>query len=66
MTNNHKLIRRPAVQEKTGLSRSTIYEKMKSGSFPTPVKLGPRAVGWVETEVDAWLEDRIAHHRGLK
>ena len=66
MTNNHKLIRRPAVQEKTGLSRSTIYEKMKSGSFPRPIKLGPRAVGWVETEVDAWLEDRIAHHRGLK
>ena len=61
MTKNYEIKRRPEVEAKTGLSRSTIYEKMKSGSFPKPVKLGPRAVGWLDAEIDAWLEERVAH-----
>ena len=55
-----KIKRRPAVEAKTGLSRSTIYEKIKDGTFPKPVKLGPRAVGWFDSEIDAWLEERLA------
>ena len=48
------------MEAKTGLSRSTIYEKIKDGTFPKPVKLGPRAGGWFDSEIDAWLEERLA------
>jgi len=60
MTKIPKIKRRPEVEAKTGLSRSTIYEKMKNGTFPKPVKLGPRAVGWLEIEIDAWICERIS------
>lgn len=51
-----KLIRLPAVKEITGLSRSTIYA---DPSFPKQVKIGERAVAWVEDEVRGWIESRI-------
>lgn len=44
----------------TGLSRSAIYALMADGQFPTQVNLGPRTVGWVESEVFDWIETRIA------
>lgn len=53
------ILRRPKVEKRTGLSRSTIYLLIKKGTFPKPIKLGERSVGWVEAEVDAWLEGRI-------
>jgi len=53
------ILRRKQVEAQTGLSRSTIYLQIKKGTFPKPIKLGPRAVGWVENEVDAWLSSRI-------
>jgi len=53
------LLRRPKVEARTGYSRSTIYAMMEAGDFPRPVKLGPRAVAWVESEVDAWISARI-------
>lgn len=53
------LIRRPVVQARTGLSRSTIYLRIAEGTFPPPISLGARAVGWVEAEVAAWIADRI-------
>ena len=49
------ILRRPDVQAVTGLSRSTIYKWMNEGSFPKPVKLGPRAVGWREADINDWL-----------
>ena len=52
-----KLIRLPGVKELTGLSRSSIYS---DPSFPKPVKIGPRAVAWVDTEVRDWISARIA------
>ena len=52
----HQILRRPAVEQITGLSRSTIYKWMDEGSFPKAVKLGPRAVGWFQADIDAWLE----------
>jgi prophage regulatory protein len=42
-----------------GLCRASIYNKMADGSFPKPIKLGIHAVGWVESEINAWLEVRI-------
>ena len=42
----------------TGLSRSTIYKWMDKGLFPKAIKLGPRAVGWPEDHVEAWINNR--------
>jgi prophage regulatory protein len=55
-----KLLRLPATMAATGLSRSSIYSKIQSGEFPKPVKLGPKAVGWVEEEVAQYNEAKIA------
>lgn len=57
-TNN--ILRLPQVKARTGLSRSTIYSRVAQGSFPKPVPLGgPRAVGWVEAQVDSWIQRQI-------
>lgn len=58
-----RFLRLPAVKEITGLSRSSIYDRMKDGTFPTTVKLGGRAVGWIEDEVSQWAADRVAEAR---
>ncbi len=57
-----KILRRKQVEHRTGLSRSTIYLRIQEGSFPKPIHLGGlRAVGWLENEVDAWLNDCVAN-----
>ncbi len=57
------ILRLPAVKARTGLSRSTIYLRVSEGRFPKPISLGGRAVGWVETEVDNWLQQQIETSR---
>lgn len=57
------ILRRPEVEARTGLSRSTIYLKVAQGSFPKPINLGPRAVGWVASEIDAWLQQQLSASR---
>jgi len=52
------ILRRKQVELRTGLARSTIYQYIKDGVFPKPVQLGPRAVGWIESEVSAWISAR--------
>lgn len=52
------LLRRPQVEERTGLKRSSIYARMAKGTFPKSVSLG-RAVAWVEAEIEAWIDERI-------
>ena len=59
----HTILRLPNVKASTGLSRSTIYLRMSQGTFPKPVKLGGRAVGWVQTEVQEWLQQQIEASR---
>lgn len=59
----HHILRLRAVKERTGLSRSTIYLRISEGRFPMPVSLGGRAVGWIEAEIQDWLEDRIQESR---
>jgi prophage regulatory protein len=56
-------LRRPQVEAITGLSRSSIYAKMESGSFPQPVKLSTRSVAWIGAEVLAWMDERILSSR---
>ena len=53
-----RILRRPEVEVRTGLSRSTIYEMMAEGTFPRPLRLGKRAVGWTETAIADWLASR--------
>jgi prophage regulatory protein len=55
----HSILRRRQVEARTGLSRSTIYLYIQEGTFPKPINLGTRAVGWLENEIDKWLMDRI-------
>jgi len=61
-----KILRLPAVKDRTGLSRSSVYEKISAGDFPKPVSLGARAVGWLESDVDAWIDDRVAVTRSTQ
>ena len=67
-----KIIRRPKVEERTGLKRSAIYAKFRPNpkrpsdydpTFPKPVRIGKKAVGWVESEIDDWLTAQIAKSR---
>ncbi len=57
------ILRLQSVKARTGLARSTIYLYMSKGTFPKPVSLGPRAVGWVESEIEDWLKQRIEASR---
>jgi prophage regulatory protein len=59
----HKILRLPVVKGRTGLSRSTIYLRMTEGNFPVPVSLGGRAVGWIEAEIEEWLNKKIEASR---
>ena len=51
-----KILRRPVVQEITSLPTSTLYAKIAEGTFPKPLKLGKRSVGWRESDIRAWLD----------
>ena len=57
------ILRLPAVKNRTGLSRSTIYLRISQGKFPKPVSLGGRAVGWIEVEIEDWLNQQISTSR---
>ena len=50
-----RIVRRDEVSKLTGLARATIYKKVKERSFPAPVRLGARSVGWRLTDIDTWL-----------
>ena len=60
MGTSKKFIRLPVVIQLTGYCRSAIYEKMAAGTFPKPVKLGPRAIAWLSSEVESWMDERIS------
>ena len=55
-----QILRLPEVSRQTGLPRSSIYALIAKNEFPSPVKLSQRSVGWVESEITTWIEDRIA------
>ena len=67
MFNNHlqgvnmvqNILRLALVKQRTGLSRSSIYSSIKSGTFPRQITLGPRAVGWLESSIDDWIATRV-------
>lgn len=57
------ILRLPETIKRTGKSRSSIYLDIKSGSFPKPIKLGARSIGFVEQEIDEWIEKKIQNSR---
>lgn len=61
---NHTIYRLPAVINRTGLSRSTVYNLISDGEFPAPVRLGKRSVGWVDEDIDAWIAHKISQSSG--
>jgi prophage regulatory protein len=58
-----QILRLPQVCKVTGLGRSMIYQLESQHLFPSRVRIGLRAVGWVESEVQVWLASRVEHHR---
>jgi prophage regulatory protein len=54
-----RIIRLREVLDTTGLARSTVYKFVSEGTFPKPVSLGDRCVGWVESEVQSWILDKV-------
>lgn len=59
-----KFIRLPEVKNKTGLSRSSIYLRMSNGGFPQSISLGSRAVAWLESDINEWLDKCIVASKG--
>lgn len=57
------ILRLPQVKGRSGLGRASIYAGVKRGTFPAPIKLGERAVGWTASSVDAWILTRIQASR---
>ena len=58
-----RLIRLPEVEHQTSKSQSYIYEEMKTGNFPANVSTGPRTVAWVESEIQAWIQNKVIEAR---
>lgn len=56
-----RILRLPAVLERTGLSRSTLYRKIQEGTFPKQIALGVRTAGWRESAVSTWIQDPISY-----
>lgn len=59
-----RFIKLPPVKQITGMSCSEIYRRIAAGTFPKQIKLGPKSVVWIESEVLAWCDERIAASRG--
>lgn len=58
-----RILRMPEVEARTGLSARMIRRLVAKGSFPRPIRLSRRAVGWLESEVSTWVLERIARSR---
>lgn len=54
-----KILRLPGVLDAVGVKKSTLYEMIRAGKFPAPVRLGLRTVGWHQRDIDAWIEARV-------
>ena len=63
MKSSNRILKLPEVIQITGLARSTIYLWMKDKAFPTQIKLGERSVGWLEKDIQGWLDQRISQSR---
>lgn len=62
-TTPNTLIKLPAVKERTTLSTSEIYRRIEAGTFPQQIKLGAKAVAWLEHEIDTWISEAVEQSR---
>lgn len=60
-----KVLRLKSVQDTTGLSRSSIYLMMRDGRFPKSISLGARSIGWLESDIQSWIESRMSMKAGV-
>ena len=60
---SYNIHRLPKVISATSLSRSAIYQRISEGTFPKQINLGGRAVGWLASDIDNWIKQRIAASR---
>lgn len=64
ITNTPKtLLKLPAVKGRVTLSTSEIYRRIEAGTFPQQIRLGAKAVAWLESEIDEWIEQTVAASR---
>ena len=59
-----QVLRLPQVKATTGLGRSTIYQRMADGTFPRPIVLGPRGRGWLNSDIQSWIQERVEESHG--
>ncbi len=59
------ILRWPDVQKRVGICRSHAHQLIARNQFPAPIKLGPRASGWLESEINNWIEQRIRSSRPI-
>lgn len=59
----NRFIRLKEVVRRVGISKSNIYRLIPDGKFPRPIQLGPNSVAWLESEVSAWVNDKIEQAR---
>lgn len=57
---DRRILRLPAVEDVTGIKKTKIYDEIKNGRFPQPVRLGTRSVGWLADEIQDWISARAA------
>lgn len=64
-TTNQSLVilRRKQVEARTAMPRSSMYAAIKAGTFPAPISLGEKSVGWLEHEIDTWISSRVSISR---
>ena len=63
LDNEYQIFRLCEVMKRTGLSRSTIYDWIRQGTFPHSVNLGCRTVGWLKSDIDTWIKSRTPTNR---
>lgn len=66
LLSNERILRWVDVQPLVGICRSHAHQLVAQGKFPPPVKLGPRASGWLLSEINNWIEQRVVESRGIE
>ena len=57
---NSRILRWPEVKKRVGICRSYVHSLVAQGKFPPPIKLGERASGWIDGEIDDWINERVS------
>jgi prophage regulatory protein len=63
MSTNTLILRLADVEFRCGVNRRTIYYWMEQGIFPQPINLGPRTVGWLDSDIEAWIQEKAQASR---